>query len=455
MQSVVESAELHSQQLQDGMTALVESRTATMRSIWDTGVEFVQAAQQTRDIVVDGAFESRGVLSEEWINDTIERVDGNLQSSEGGKLFSSALDAGVWIYNVKEGAEYTGQMISDGVEGSSSADWGAVRDAVIENERKALLWQGPIGYASDRAVRLFQGLQVEAGEVIGKIDSAIGDARQLQSEYEEWRADGNEWWEAGLLTAVGDDDFVSRTEAARNAAEGLPLEASNLVETVRHSGVYDPAAAVMFTGILNDRDKAGDNVGVAARFALQYRGEEVPIDLVYNSTHSSLYDLAQVQLVNKLDLIDETTRAGIADVRMKIWDENRNRSKPVEVFAHSQGAAIASSVLSHLTPEERAQVAVTTFGGAAYRFPEGLASLEAIVNNQDMVPSLFGAGVPFLDDGEGYNDSNYNVVYVDIGDAGNWSTSHNLENYSKAYERRGESRWEAAVRRFFFEDSQP
>ena len=453
-QTMFETAEQHSQDLQDEMASMINCRTEAMRSIWNTGVEFVQAAQKTGDIVVDAAFASEGVLTEELINQTIERVDSNLKRTEGGKLFSSALDAGVWLRNVADGAEYTVHSIrsEDSQAAGAGTDWSAMGDAVVENETNALMWRGPIGYMSDRSVRLFEGLSNSAGEIVQTMDTAIDDARQLQGEYEMWRAEGNERWQAAFLTAVGDDDFVSRTEAARNLSKREDPEHSNLVTIQRDSeGQYDPNSALMFTGILNESDKALMNVEEARTFAQRYRGEDVSIDLVYNPTHSMVYDLAQVQLVNKFDLIDRTTRAGIEELRTKLNDDDRDKTRPVQVFAHSQGAAIASAVLSHLTEKELAQIEVTSFGGAAYRYPEGLRTVEAIVNNQDIVPSLFGAGIPFLDESEGYEDPNYNVLYIDIGDAGNWANSHNMANYVIAYEHAGTTRWEAAVRRFLLE----
>jgi len=60
----------------------------------------------------------------------------------------------------------------------------------------------------------------------------------------------------------------------------------------------------------------------------------------------------------------------------------------LELYAHSQGGIIADRVLARLTPEERAQINVTTFGSGKIIDSKGLRSCKNYVSSCDAVPFI-------------------------------------------------------------------
>ena len=114
-----------------------------------------------------------------------------------------------------------------------------------------------------------------------------------------------------------------------------------------------------------------------------------PVRAIWNPSSNFLMDSLQVFLVNKPGVLDTSTLRVALQIRKMVDDAN---GEAVEVYAHSQGAAIVSTALSFLTHSERSRVRLTTFGGAAETYPEGLLSIRHVINGRpDPVPLFLGA----------------------------------------------------------------
>jgi hypothetical protein len=306
--------------------------------------------------------------------------------------------------------------------------------------------QGPSNYVMSRAVLdTVEKLGVGADAVTSKLNEVGESVEQMRWEFDYWQSQGNGGLGAGALTLFGDDAFVSDAEIERNLVDPKAVENpeySTRAKLLKGIGdPNDPNRALFINGIRNSESRAFE-------IALEI-GEKLRVNLtpVYNPTFNVMYDIAQVATVNKQDLIDESTALLISTIRERLADQNR--TEPLKLFPHSQGAALTSSALSHLTREERSQIEVLSFGGAAYTYPSGLKSVEVLVNVRDLVPNATGGGVPGLEKSGFYDDPNYQVHYVDFGTSGDFATSHNVDGYLGQYlkKRVYDDRWQATLAR--------
>jgi hypothetical protein len=145
---------------------------------------------------------------------------------------------------------------------------------------------------------------------------------------------------------------------------------------------------VYINGVWNRRDMAIDS---GAQIADYYKR---PVDVMWNPTFGPILgrlgDVAQVMAVNKLNVPDATTLMVVSSLRDHIKALKNGETLPV--IAHSQGGAILSAAAAFLTRAERGRLDVTTYGGAAYTYPDGFHSVQHVVNGIDPVPFLAGKG---------------------------------------------------------------
>lgn len=117
---------------------------------------------------------------------------------------------------------------------------------------------------------------------------------------------------------------------------------------------------------------------------------------VYNESDGFFKDLVQC-VKDKLGIGDNPA----VDTLSGIIDGHVSSGQPLEIIGHSQGALIASrasyDVLngaaidsSGTIAPDWSQLTVTTYGGAAWTFPNGI-NVTHVVNLIDPVPLLFGA----------------------------------------------------------------
>jgi len=153
-----------------------------------------------------------------------------------------------------------------------------------------------------------------------------------------------------------------------------------MLPVINPHGRYEPIVYV--NGILTSRVNAqiaGEAIGALY---------EAPVYTVWNPTDNWHRDLLQVVAVNKSNTPDVTTALVIKTLRQRLRSHMF-----VTLIGHSQGAAVVSSALSHLTKAERSRVDVITFGGAALTYPVGARSVRVVVNVQDPVPRIAGYGL--------------------------------------------------------------
>jgi len=127
---------------------------------------------------------------------------------------------------------------------------------------------------------------------------------------------------------------------------------------------------------------------------------------VHNATHGLAADARDFVR----DRLSDPAAAARADPSIgtvtRLITRAVERGEPIELVGHSQGAVVISRALEHLEREWRGQglpaaairarlshVCVTTFAGAARRYPDG-PRYTHYVNRSDAVPMFFGAGLP-------------------------------------------------------------
>ncbi|MGB6992254.1 MAG: RHS repeat-associated core domain-containing protein [Thermoanaerobaculia bacterium] len=202
----------------------------------------------------------------------------------------------------------------------------------------------------------------------------------------------------------------------------------------RHLQVVGSAGgqeALFINGIWNHRVRAENNASEAAAW---FRRRVLPL---WNPTTGAFADLAQTAMVNWSRVPDETLRLVVQTVREHL--KSLPKDENLTVFAHSQGAAIASGSLSFLSSDELSRIDLVTIGGAVCTYPQGLGSLTAYVNTRDPVPMYLGAGVPMCARAI-ESHSNYEIMYYSFGHPYSMSSSQSLKAYREAAMRYPASR---------------
>ena len=145
---------------------------------------------------------------------------------------------------------------------------------------------------------------------------------------------------------------------------------------------------------------------------------------VWNPTKNAFRDVLETIFVNKTNSVDYTTRMLIDTTRAQL-----RRSPRVTLIAHSQGSAIASSALSHLTSKERQRIDLVSLGGAAYDFPDDVGTLRVVANLADFVPWI--AGYLGRSAVNGRQPDELQTVYFGRVPMIDFKTTHPVENYLK------------------------
>jgi hypothetical protein len=144
---------------------------------------------------------------------------------------------------------------------------------------------------------------------------------------------------------------------------------------------------VFVNGILNSGKKHCDNLHKIAKHRC------AAVTGVYNRSDNFFKDLSQ-SIGDKLGIGNNPA----VDTLQEMITESVQAGQPFEIIGHSQGAIITSRALGDArnraavdaTAPDWSLVSVTTFGGAAWTFPDGI-SVTHLVNVIDPVPLLFGA----------------------------------------------------------------
>ena len=444
LEATARQVQKHGDALREGLGDLADATWETGRAIYRTGVEFRDAAVETRDLVrvhLDSEALDPGLLEQDLI-----RLSADVRTTNGGDLFSAGLDAVSWTVDSALTVDTVADQATDKLEDWADKTLERVSDGIAD-ELGELEVEGPRVYVSERAGELFDRVRNSSFDVGGALERAEQGARQLSEEYFQWEAKGNSVLGAATLTLVGDDDYLSPAEVrgAIERKEDVGTSALARVITEDFNRENDPNAAVFVNGILNSQEWAVAN----ARWIHSELGKNV--DIVYNPTHSPLVDVLQAGLVDKQGLVDTSTQLLVDHIRTRLASPELDGT--LEVFAHSQGAIITSAAVSQLTPDERSRLEVVTFGGAAYTYPPGLARLRAIVNTRDMVPHVLGSGVGLLNRTDNYESENYSVEFVEFGQrTGDWVPTHKMEGYVQEFKRgTHDTRWELMLQRFLEE----
>ena len=154
-----------------------------------------------------------------------------------------------------------------------------------------------------------------------------------------------------------------------------------------------------------------------------------PVTPIWNPTRSGLEDVLQTALVNKLNLPDETTRLVVETVRERLAQLGADES--LTLVGHSQGAAVSTSSLSHLSAAERARIDFISIAGASCTFPSGLRSLTVHINTRDIVPMGVGAGAPGCS-GLANLYPNASVHYSSFGRLFDFPNTHGVDDYRRS-----------------------
>ncbi|MCP4203906.1 MAG: hypothetical protein GY769_18470 [bacterium] len=181
-------------------------------------------------------------------------------------------------------------------------------------------------------------------------------------------------------------------------------------------------SALFVNGILNDSERATFYADETAKML----GRSVTP--IWNPTRSGVEDILQTTFVNKLNLPDETTRLVVKTVRGRLGQLGANES--LTLVGHSQGAAISTSSLSHLSEAERSRIDFISIGGASYTFPSGLRSTTAYINTRDIVPMGAGAGAPLVND-LAHANPNVTVHYSSFGRPFDFPNTHGVDDYRR------------------------
>jgi hypothetical protein len=144
-----------------------------------------------------------------------------------------------------------------------------------------------------------------------------------------------------------------------------------------------------------------------------------PFDVVWHPSQGLLRDLLQAALIDKLELVRETTRLLIDIIRGHLT--SRAHSERLLPAAHSQGAGILNGALQQLQPPERARIDIVTYGGAGRGFPQDLHTQRHVVNILDPVPFELGVTKEWA------NDDGHHVLFV--------GTLHTMADYVEEEKR--------------------
>ncbi len=375
-------------------------------------------------------WEHRNELWNEGVSVGIERLENGLDSTAGGKMFSAAMEAGAWTENLEGTIDFWADKGRDLAREKGTEAWRERdRDWISNATEAAVDHAGDVarsgsypGWLADQTrdfASRMDGHIEKIEEVFWEVDRRI---EALEQEAREWQVENpeNSWRESLALAAFGDESYK--------------------ILTIQ-GDMTDPNPSIFVNGIWNKEGQAIDNANAVYRAT----GENVlPFHNPTDESHKVI-DPFSTQFNNKPDLLDRSTEGLILQIRQQLAE---NPGETVRLHLHSQGAALGSAALSYLSVEERARIDVVSYGGAAYAYPPGLRSLDAIVNVRDTVPNLVGAGFPGMAQLGNYKRNGYSIRYIDSGDDGNWGTTHGMETYLSALENGAtQTRWGASLKR--------
>ncbi len=413
-----------------GREYIQEAMATTAQTFVSIGFEVGIATAK----VGESLWEHRNELWNEGVSVGIERLENGLDSTAGGKMFSAAMEAGAWSENLDGTVGFWTNKGRDlalekGAEAwrENDGEWiSKASGAAVDHFGDVARSGSYPGWLADQARdfgREIDGHVEKIENVFWEVDHRI---EALEREALEWQVENpeNSWPEALALAAFGDESY-----------ESLDIQGDD---------EKDPNPSIFVNGIWNKPKDAIEN----AETVHKATGENVlPF---YNPTdeRNKGIDMLSTQFNNKPNLLDRSTAGLISQIRHQLAN---NPGENVRLHLHSQGAALGSAALSYLSMEERARIDVISYGGAAYSYPPGLRSLNAIVNVRDTVPNLVGAGFPGMAQLGSYERNGYTIRYIDRGEDGNWETTHGMETYLNALEDgTTQTRWGASLERLLW-----